>query len=108
MSSIIHSNRTVGVGQIDVSNQRRLPVDDMVTNNVQSVSAEAIQYYYYASGVLTQDAGQAAGTIVVAKLANTQILNSLGDTVGTYGDTSFSFGTGLDIVTGKQIGRAHV
>lgn len=102
MSSIIHSNATVGVGQLDVSNQRRLPVDDMVTNNVQSVSAEAIQYYYYASGVLTQDAGQAAGTIVVAKLANTQILNSLGDTVGTYGDTSFSFGTGTVLVSAQQ------
>lgn len=92
---LLHSSQSAYTGQNGVSPQRRLPVDDGVTANAQSVSGEAIQFFYYAAnGTLTQDAGQAAGTIVVANLVNKNVLNALGDGVGNFGDTSFSFGTG--------------
>lgn len=95
MSKLLHSRQSAYVGQNGVSPQRRLPVDDGVTANAQQVTGETIQFYYYTSaGVLTLDAGEAAGTIVVATLTNKNVLNSLGDGVGNYGDTSFSFGTG--------------
>lgn len=95
MSKLLHSRQSAYVGQNGVSPQRRLPVDDGVTANAQQVTGETVQFYYYSStGVLTQDAGQAAGTVVVAALTNKNVLNSLGDGVGNYGDTSFSFGTG--------------
>lgn len=73
-----------------------MPVDDGTTSNVQTVSGETVQFFYYnaSTGVLTQDAGQAAGTVVVANLTNKNVLNALGDRVGNFGDTSFSFGTG--------------
>ena len=95
MSKLLHSRQSAYVGQNGVSPQRRLPVDDGVTANAQQVTGETVQFYYYTSaGVLTQDAGEAAGTVVVASLTNKNVLNSLGDGVGNYGDTSFSFGTG--------------
>lgn len=95
MSKLLHSRQTASIGQNGVSPQRRLPVDDGITANAQTVTGETVQFYYYsATGVLTQDAGQAAGTIVVANLTNKNVLNSLGDGIGNFGDTSFSFGTG--------------
>ena len=46
---------------------------------------------YYNSGTLTNDAGQAAGTLVVAQLANNRVLNATGTLSGSSRDTSLSF-----------------
>jgi len=82
--------------QSEVSEQRAMPVDDRTTKNILSVTAETVSLYYYngTTFVLTADAGQVAGTIVVGKLANSNIANALGDVVGNYGDSSFSWITG--------------
>jgi len=85
--SLINSNQ-----QYDVSEQRRLPVDNVGSDESVTISGETVQFYYYdASGVFTIDAGQAAGTVVVAKLANRNIKNALGDVTGTHLDSSLSF-----------------
>ena len=76
-----------------VSEQRGLPVE-VVTDSqyLRSVSSETVQLYYYtAGGVLTQDAGQLAGTIVVGKLAYGCVLTSIGDVIATHMDKSLSF-----------------
>jgi hypothetical protein len=78
--------------QDNASVQRGLPVD--IVNDAKQVVAitgETVQLYYYNSNVLTADAGQPAGTVVVGKLANSGILNALNDVIGTYKDTSLSF-----------------
>lgn len=97
--ALIRQNDTFG--QTEISYQRRMPVEDEVTKSVQSVTGETIQFFYYNSstGVLTQDAGQAAGTVVVANLSNKNVLNALGDVVGNFGDSSFTFGTGTILTT---------
>lgn len=103
MSTLLRSSPGAYMGQLQVSEQRRMPVDDGTTSNVQSVTGETVQFFYYnaSTGVLTQDAGQAAGTVVVANLTNKNILNALGDVIGNYGDTSFAFTTGTILTTLK-------
>lgn len=77
--------------QLNVSEQRRLPVDNVGTDALTPITGETVQLQYYNSGVLTNDAGQAAGTIVVAKLAYRNVKNALGDVEATYNDTSLTF-----------------
>jgi len=86
---LINSNQ-----QAQVSEQRRMPVDNVGSDSIQTISGETLSLYYYNAGVLTADAGQAAGTVVVAKFANRNIKNALGDVTGTHLDTSVSFTTG--------------
>ena len=81
--------------KFDVTPQRGLPVDDTGNSStIISVSAETVQLYYYNSGVLTVDAGQVAGVVVVGQLAYENIKNTLGSSAGIYGDTSLSFTAG--------------
>ena len=61
---------------------------------VNSISGEAVQFYYFSTGVATADAGQAAGTVVVGKLAYTGILDSMGAMIGNDKDTSLAWTTG--------------
>lgn len=92
---MLRSNSNRETGQLSVSPQSRMPVDDGITSNTQSVTGDTCQLYYYtAAGVETIDAGQAAGTATVGNLTNKNILNGLGFTVGEYGDTSFAWVTG--------------
>ena len=77
--------------QRQVSLQRRLPVDNVGSDTIQTISSETVQLYYYNSGVLTTDAGQVAGVVVVGKLANRNIKNALGDVTGQVNDTSLTF-----------------
>lgn len=75
-----------------VSPQRALPVDFInTTASATAVSGETVQLYYNNSGTLTADAGQAAGTIVIGKLANLNVLDKLGQSIGRFGDSSLSF-----------------
>ena len=80
--------------QSGVSEQRRMPVDNVSSDALSAVAAETLTFQFYSAGVLTTDAGEAAGTVVVVKLANRNILNAVGDVVGSDNDTSFSFVTG--------------
>jgi len=83
----------------DISHYRGMPTDFKSSIATTSITGETVQLYYYNSGVLTVDAGQAAGTVVVAKLANNRIKNALGDVDGSYQDTSFAFTTGTILTT---------
>lgn len=78
--------------QRNVSPYRGLPITDKgSTSSVTTVTGETVQLYYFSSGTLTADAGQSAGTAVVAKLAYTNVKNALGTMDGSNRDTSLSF-----------------
>jgi hypothetical protein len=78
--------------QSNVSGQTPMPVSTMTASTtVTAVTGETIQLYYYSSNVLTSDAGQAAGTLVVGKTAYAPILDSLGTKVGNKTNSSLSF-----------------
>lgn len=79
-------------GQTNISAQSPLPTEDMSDSSKRmDVSGETIQLYYYNSGVLTQDAGQAAGTVVVGAFAFRNIYDSIGSKIGSKNDNSLSF-----------------
>src|SRR3972149_1123973 len=80
--------------QENVSQQNRMPVNNSNADAISTISGETLTFKFYSGGTLTNDVGQATGTVVVIKLANNNILNSLGDVIGNNNDTSFSFGTG--------------
>jgi len=84
--SLINSNQ-----QYDVSEQRRLPVDNVGSDESIAITGETVQLNFYNAGVFTADAGEAAGTVVVAKLANRNVKNALGDVTGTHLDSSLGF-----------------
>lgn len=76
----------------NISPFRGLPIDDKGnTSTVSSVSGETVQLYYYNSGTLTADAGQAAGTVVVGVLAYDNVKNAEGTLEATSISTSLSF-----------------
>ena len=78
--------------QKNVTPFRGMPVETMDdSQRVEDMSAETVQLYYFNSGTLTADAGQAAGTVVVGKLEQGSILSELGDTLAFSGNTSLSF-----------------
>lgn len=68
---------------------------------ITSVTGETVQLYYYNSGVLTSDAGQAAGTLVIGKLAYAPVLDDIGSKVANKGNISLSF-TCLALTTEKE------
>lgn len=78
--------------QMQGSPLRGLPTHDerMATKTV-AISSETIQFYYSNAGVLTSDAGQAAGVAVVAMTTYSGIMNALGDTQATSRDKSLTF-----------------
>lgn len=78
--------------QANVSPFRGLPVDDKGSASaIVTVTGETVQFYYSNAGVLTADAGQAAGVLVVGQLAFNNIKNALGNLEATKNDTSLSF-----------------
>lgn len=83
---------TVLRGQEQVSQKRALPINEANSSPTVATSSSAtVQLYYYAAGVRTSDAGQAAGTVVDATFANKNILNSLGTNIATKNDTSLAY-----------------
>lgn len=87
--------------QGEISQQNRMPTNNINAEKVADKSSQTIQFYYWNSGALTQDAGQAAGTVVIASIGYTNILDSIGSKVGTYKDSSFAFDTGSILTTAK-------
>ncbi len=74
-----------------VSPFRGMPVDiKKNTSKIISVT-EAVSFYYFNSGTLTADVGQAAGTAIVGFLANSNIKNVSGKLEATKNDTSLAF-----------------
>jgi|GEM_PF-1825824 len=76
---------------------RPLPVDDKgASASIVSITESSVALYYYdGSGVQQTDAGQVAGTVVVAHLKNDNIRNELGGlpstNKGSVVDTSLAF-----------------
>lgn len=88
--------------QQEISQQFRMPVNNSDADTITAVSGTDAWdgvISYYNSGALTTDAGQLAGTAVVIKLKNNNILNAVGSMVGGNQDTSFAFGTGTILTT---------
>lgn len=83
--------------QQDASLQRGMPVDVVAdTSIVIDITGEVLAFNFYNAGVLTVDAGEAAGTNVIAKFTRSGLLNAIGDVIATNKNTSISFtGTGL-------------
>ena len=82
-----------------------MPCDDIGhSSTIVSVTGETIQLYYYHSTthVLTTDAGQAAGVVVVGQLTYENIQNALGTMQGSYRDSSLSFTSGV-FTTEKEL-----
>lgn len=78
--------------QHEISAQRGMPSNDKGgSSTTQSITGETVQLYYWNNGVLTSDAGQAAGTVVEGRLTYTNVLNAAGSMQGTNYDTSLSF-----------------
>lgn len=81
--------------QNGVTNRLPMPVDSLADAAfVNSISGETLQLKYWNGATLTTDAGQAAGTVVIAKFAYSGILDSLGAMIGNETDTSVVFTTG--------------
>lgn len=84
-------NMNLMKGQLWVSPQRGMPVDDKGnSSSIASISGESVTLYYFhaTTHALTADAGQAAGTVVVGKLAYDNIKDSLGSAEGSADNTS--------------------
>ena len=79
------------VQQQEVSEQVRLPVDNVGTDAKVSITGETVQLEYWNAGTLTVDAGQAAGVAAQGSLAYRNIKNAAGDMTGTSLDSSLSF-----------------
>ena len=87
--------------QADISTQRAMPVENVDdSSKVITESAETVTFSYYNSGVLTTDAGQAAGTLVIGKFAYSPILDGMGTKVANKDNTSLAF-TCLALTTAK-------
>lgn len=99
MSQLFRQSYDKKTGQKEVALQRRLPVRDL-KNKITTTLTEVASLYYFNSGVLTADAGQAAGVIVVGSVKKKgQILNSMRNMVGQFGDSSFSIAGGSALTT---------
>jgi len=86
--------------QADVTSRSPLKVkrvDD--ASVVEDVSAETVTFQYDNSGALASATGQAAGTMIYAKLDYDGLLNSFKDKVGDMKDSSFEFVTGTVLTT---------
>ena len=78
--------------QKQASIYRGLPIDDSgASSSLLSITGETVQLYYSNAGVLTADAGQAAGVAVLGTFAYDMILNAIGSALGRFGDCSCSF-----------------
>jgi hypothetical protein len=76
-----------------VSPFRGMPSDNKKNSSVPvNISGETIQLFYYSSGTLTIDAGQAAGTVVVGRLLfdNIKIPEGTLEATGTNNSLSFT------------------
>jgi len=96
-------------GQDHISDRIPLPVDVIAdTAFINDISGEVTVIKYWASNVLTTDAGQAAGTVVMIKLAYSGILDSAGAMIGNSQDTSFAWTTGTIFTSLVPCPKRHI
>ena len=77
-----------------VSNRVALPTNSVAdTSFLQDITWETAQLYYFSSGVKTIDAGEAAGTVVVCKLAYDGVLDEMWAYIGNDWATSLTWTT---------------
>ncbi len=80
-------------GQSDVSAQVPMPVDRVDdTSTVVDVAGETVTWRYVTSSAWASATGQVTGTIVSGKLAFSGVLGSLKIALGSYNDTTITFG----------------
>jgi len=85
--------------QEDVRAETPLLIDSMDnTSTVNPIAAETLTFYYNDGGTKTAAAGEAAGTLIYAKLKYDGVLNGLFNTVGNSLDTSLVY-TGTSVTT---------
>ncbi len=78
--------------QSQASPFRGMPTEEKTSaSTLTTVTGESVAFKYYNAGVLTADAGQAAGVLVVGQLAYDKVKNNLGNMEATVNDTSLSF-----------------
>lgn len=78
--------------QNTVSAKRGIPVELASQGSTpRDAAPETVQLYYFDTGVLTEDAGQAAGEIVVAMVQFGPILDEMGAALGSLGNSSLGF-----------------
>lgn len=86
-----------------ISNRLPMPIDIVgSTAQVLKINSETLKLYYFNNGVPTIDAGQAAGTVVIAKFLYSGILDRMGAMLGNEGDSSVAFTTGTVLTTAKR------
>ena len=79
-------------GQTHVTPQRGMPVETLDdSQRIEDISGETAQFQYDNAGALGNDAGEAAGTAVLFKLAQGTVLNEVGDMPANHLDSSLSF-----------------
>jgi hypothetical protein len=95
--------------QNGISNRLPMPVDVLAdTAYLNAITGETLQLYYWSTNVLTTDAGEAAGTMVLAKFAYTGILDAGGVMIGNAQDTSIAFTTGTVLTTEVPLDYSQV
>lgn len=78
--------------QSDIGGQRNMPVAVLNDSSlVTTVTNETVAMYYYNAGVLTVDAGSAAGTLILGKLAYGPVLDDIGSKVANKDNKSLAF-----------------
>lgn len=86
--------------QADISGVNPMPVDRVDDTSVTNTSsAETVVWYYLSSSAWAAASAQGAGTICMAKLTYTGVLNSIGSAVGTFADTSLTWGAATRVST---------
>lgn len=86
--------------QADVDPITPMPTDRTDdTSVVNTSSAEAVVWYKLSSGAWAAAATSAAGTVCMAKLTYDGVLNSIGSAIGTYNDTSLTWGAATRVST---------
>lgn len=77
-----------------ISNRMPMPVDVVADSAYgRTISGEIVQLYYWSGTTLTQDAGQVAGTVVIAVLKYRGVLDLAGAMLGNDGETSLVWTT---------------
>lgn len=84
-------------GQRAISQHAPLPVDILDESSSVASGSETVTFVVASTGV--NSAGEAAGTVIFGRVAQSGILDSAHSRVGHSKDTSFAFGTGTCLTT---------
>lgn len=95
-------------GQFSGSAQRGFPMNDTGISFTKGEDyTQTVTLQYWNSGVLTDDSGQPAGTVVIGVLDHNNITNEIGKAVGSKNNTSLSLSS-TALTTEKSIDLSYV